>query len=137
MRRIAVVTQAVAYIVTAVLLVLAVGLLATSNASPRDAIPELLLLAVALIAHLVAARPYVDADASSDPAPVDVQLTDKQVDLVAMLIDSAVLRAAGQHPRPIPNGVNFPQSGERGVMVPPQVRETKLPRKGARHASSK
>lgn len=140
MRRIATVTQAVAFIVTGALVLFAVALLATKHdGPPRAAIPELTLLAVAIVAFLLAAKPYVDADAGDPPAPVEVRLSDPQVDLMAQLIDSLVLRAGGHHPgvRPIPNGVSYPSSSD-GVMLPPQVRETRLPRKrGARHASPK
>jgi hypothetical protein len=140
MRRIAVVTQAVAFIVTGMIVLFALVLLATKhNGPPRAAIPELTLLTVAIVALLLAAKPYVDADAEEPAKPVEVRLWDPQVDLLAKVVDSLVERSA-PHPgsRPIPNGVSYdplPPDG-LGVQMPPQVRETRLPRarRGAHRA---
>lgn len=133
MRRIAVITQAVAFIVTGVLVVFALGMLATSHDSPRGAIPELTLLAVAIVAFLLASRPYVDADAAAPAEPVEVRLWDQQVDLLAQVVDAIVDRAkepAGHGPIP-PHlqGMNFEQANGRGVVMPKE----KAARNGARH----
>lgn len=143
MRRIAVVTQAVAFIVTGLLVLFALGLLATKhNGPPRAAIPELTLLGIAIIAFLLAARPYVDADAAESPAePVEVRVWPQDMDLLAKIVDSLVERTA-QHPlpKPIPNGVTYDPLPPDGLgVLPPQVRETKLPRprtRGTHRASS-
>jgi hypothetical protein len=141
MRRIAVVTQAVAFIVTGLLVLFALGLLATKqNGPPRAAIPELILLGIAIIAFLLASKPYVDADAEEPAKPVEVRLWDPQVDLLARIVDSLAERTA-QHPgpKPIPDmtyAPTLPPDG-LGVDTPPQVRETRLPRprRGAHRAS--
>lgn len=131
LRRIAVVTQAAAFIVAGMLVLFALVLLATKhNGPPRAAIPELTFLAISVVALLLAARPYVDADAAEQD-PVEVRLADHQVDLMARIVDSLVERTAPHSgPKPIPNGVTYdplPPAG-LGVQQSPQPRETRLPR---------
>lgn len=133
MRRIAAITQAVAFIVTGVLVLFAFGLLATRSGGPRQAIPELILLAVALVAFLLASKPYVDADAASPAEPVEVQLAQAQVDLLALVVDSIVERTTEPSMvGPIPphlQGIDFEHVNGRDVVMP----VVKPGRNGAKH----
>lgn len=98
MRRIAVITQAVAFVITALLVILALGLLVTSGGGARGALPELTLLGVALVAFLLASTPYVLADARAG-RPLVVRVDQRQVELLARVLDDVVLPAVGAPPR--------------------------------------
>jgi hypothetical protein len=99
LRRIAVITQAVAFAVTGLLVLLALGLLVTSDGGARGALPELTLLGVALVAFLLASTPYVVSDARAG-GPVVVRVDQGQVELLARVLDETLLPAVGAPPRP-------------------------------------
>jgi hypothetical protein len=119
--RIVAVTNALAFIITTLFLLLAVGLLVTAPGGHR-AIPELTLLGVALIAFLVAAlfTTLAEQRAQAAPAaePVEIRIEQRQVELMANVVDALVEAHKPALLKPIPRVAD---------REPVKVAETRLP----------
>lgn len=118
--RIVAVTNALAFVITTLFLLLALGLLVTAPGGHR-AVPELTLLGVALIAFLLAAlfTTLSEQRAQAAPAgPVEVRISQNQVELMANVVDALVEAHKPTLLKPIPRVVD---------REPVKLSETKLP----------
>lgn len=118
--RIVAVTNALAFVITTLFLLLAVGLLVTAPGGHRG-IPELTLLGVALIAFLVAALFTTLAEQRAQVAPtepVEIRIEQRQVELMANVVDALVEAHKPTLLKPIPRVAD---------REPVKVAETRLP----------
>jgi len=126
-KRITAVADSLAFIVTTLFLLFTFGLVVSAPGGLRDAVPELILFGVALIAFLLAGlMARLAAEPEPQTAPVEVRIENHQVDLIAAVVDSVVAgqtAAAAGLPKPIPR-LQHPE--------PVRVSETKLPRHRAK-----
>lgn len=116
------VTNLLGFIITTLFLLTSIGFLIAAPPGHRP-VRELTLVGVALIAFLLAALLDVlvqnRAQAAEPPAPVEVRLEQRQVELMAEIVDALVAAHRNGKQKVLIPHVEIP---------PPYVAETKLPR---------